>query len=360
MAKRLVVCCDGTWNTPDEVDPEGNPTPTNVTKIALAVRAADDAGVEQRVYYHKGVGTGRLDHWRGGALGWGLSRNVQDAYMFLVENYDPPDDEIFLFGFSRGAYTARSVAGLVRNSGLLRREYAGKLESAYELYRDRGDATSPTSVEAALFRKSFSREVRITFVGVWDTVGALGIPVDGPGVPLVNDRWKFHDVRLSSYVDNAFQALAIDERRKPFEPTIWERQPHAVGQRLEQAWFAGVHSNVGGGYAEHGLSDVALAWMADKARECRLALDLGDARIALAPDAAGIVEDSMTWYYRLLGQRVRPMGAHRVDAHGAALDTCEAVAETAVTRLRTDSAYRPDNLRAFLAAGGKVARVPRG
>ncbi len=141
--KRLVVCCDGTWNTPDQVK-DGKSSPTNVAKLARAVLTPQDAhGIEQRMYYHKGVGTGRFDHFRGGALGWGLSRNVQDAYMFLVENYDDPDDEIFLFGFSRGAYTARSVAGLLRNSGLLKREYAGKLDTAYELYRDRTNTTHP-------------------------------------------------------------------------------------------------------------------------------------------------------------------------------------------------------------------------
>ena len=137
--KRLVVCCDGTWNTPDEVR-DGKPCQTNVTKIARAVVIPQATqGIEQRMYYHKGVGTGTFDHFRGGALGWGLSRNVQDAYMFFVENYDDPDDEIFLFGFSRGAYTARSVAGLLRNAGLLKREYARKLDAAYELYRDRTD-----------------------------------------------------------------------------------------------------------------------------------------------------------------------------------------------------------------------------
>jgi uncharacterized protein (DUF2235 family) len=183
--KRLVVCCDGTWNTPDEVR-DGKPCQTNVTKIARAVVTPQDTqGIEQRVYYHKGVGTSTFDHFRGGALGWGLSRNVQDAYMFLVENYDDPSDEIFLFGFSRGAYTARSVAGLLRNAGLLKREYANKLDAAYELYRDRTDATHPRSVEAELFRKSFACEVRIKCIGVWDTVGALGVPVDFPGVHLI-------------------------------------------------------------------------------------------------------------------------------------------------------------------------------
>src|SRR5579862_5148896 len=211
--KRLVVCCDGTWNTPDEKD-EGADTCTNVTKVALAVAPHDPAGIRQPVFYDKGVGTGPFDHWGGGMFGIGLSAKVQEAYTYLVQNFEP-GDEIFLFGFSRGAYTARSTAGFIRNAGLLKRQYLYKLQDAYELYRDRSDLTHPRSVEARLFRKSFAYEVGIKFIGVWDTVGALGIP-NLPSLPAISARWKFHDVTLSSYVENAFQALAIDERRKPF------------------------------------------------------------------------------------------------------------------------------------------------
>jgi len=355
--KRLVVCCDGTWNTPDEVR-DGRPCQTNVTKIARAVVTPQDSqGIEQRVYYRKGVGTGRFDHFRGGALGWGLSHNVQDAYMFVVENYDDPGDEIFLFGFSRGAYTARSVAGLLRNAGLLKREYASKLDAAYELYRDRTDATHPRSVEAELFRKSFAREVRIKFIGVWDTVGALGIPVDFPGVHMINDRWKFHDVQLSTIVDNAFQALAVDEHRKPFTPAIWQQQPAATqaGQRLEQVWFAGVHSDVGGGYPETGLSDIALAWMTARATACGLALDFKAANIYLAPQPHGPMHDSMTWYYRMFGELVRPIPIQRYD-EGSPVVTNEKAAALAIARLQ-DPSYQPPNLLAFRNDGGTQAKV---
>jgi uncharacterized protein (DUF2235 family) len=355
--KRLIVCCDGTWNTPDEVR-DGRPCPTNVTRLARAiVTPAGGDGVEQRVYYHKGVGTGAFDHFRGGALGWGLSRNVQDAYMFLVDNHDDPGDEIFLFGFSRGAYTARSVAGLVRNAGLLRRRNAGKLHDAYELYRDRSEATHPRSIEAELFRKSFSIEVRIKFIGVWDTVGALGVPVDFPGVHLVNDRWKFHDVKLSTYVDRAFQALALDERRKPFTPAIWQQQPLPPGvrQTLEQVWFAGVHSDVGGGYPESGLADVALGWMAKKAADAGVALDPGKLGIPPSgPDPMAPTHDSMTWYYRLFGELVRAIPVQRCDADGRPVVTNEKAASAAVDRLR-DPSYRPPNLIGFIDAGGAVA-----
>lgn len=353
MPKRLVVCCDGTWNTPDEKD-EGAETSTNVTKVALGVAGHDARGAEQRVFYDKGVGTGRFDHLQGGALGIGLSRKVQEAYMFLVQNYDQGDD-IFLFGFSRGAYTARSTAGLIRNSGLLKREYDDKLDQAYELYRDRSKASHPTSTEAQLFRKSFALEIRIKFIGVWDTVGALGIP-NLASVHSISDRWEFHDVRLSSYVDNAFQALAIDERRKPFEPALWEQQPHAVNQTLEQVWFAGVHTNVGGGYRDGGLSDLALRWIVRKAQGCGLAFNGIDQ--TMKPDALGELRDSMTWYYRLLGELVRPIAAPRFDPETRErLSTLETVADSADMRYRKDASYKPENLGAYLASGGKLTPV---
>src|SRR5664279_246513 len=215
MPKRLVVCCDGTWNTPDELN-RGKSAPTNVTKLALAVSSRDAAGVEQRMFYHPGVGTKRSERIRGGAFGLGLSRDVRDVYRFLVANFEP-GAEIFFFGFSRGAFTARSAAGSVRNSGILRPEHADRVEDAYALYRNR--EAHPRGIEARLFRRSYSYETRIRFIGVWDTVGALGIPLSGLRfVNFLNRGTQFHDTDLSTTVDAAFQALAIDEKRQPFRP----------------------------------------------------------------------------------------------------------------------------------------------
>ena len=148
MPKRLVICCDGTWNTPDQVSGKRS-TPTNVTKLALAIATAGPDGVEQRVYYHPGVGTKRGERSRGGAFGLGLSRAVRDVYAYLVANFEP-GDEIF-FGFSRGAFTARSSAGLVRNCRVLRPEHADRIDDAYRLYRSR--QAHPRGTEARLFRR---------------------------------------------------------------------------------------------------------------------------------------------------------------------------------------------------------------
>ncbi|MDQ4146150.1 MAG: DUF2235 domain-containing protein [Pseudomonadota bacterium] len=351
MAKRLVICSDGTWNIPDRKD-RGRVCPSNVAKMALAVAPRDPQGVEQQVFYNKGVGTGAFDRLRGGAFGWGLSKNIQDVYRFIVERYEL-GDEIFLFGFSRGAYTVRSAAGLIRNCGVLKREHKGKVVEAYNLYRRRDDASHPTGVEAQLFRRQFSTEVRIRFIGVWDTVGALGIPVGIPWLPVswlhfINKRWEFHDVKLSTFVDNAYHALAIDEKRPQFTPTLWEQQPDAQSQHMEQVWFAGVHTNVGGGYQDTGLSDITFLWMKEKAEACGLAFDQEYIQQAFAPDHLGVLRDSKTGLYELFPDAVRPIGrGHRANevVHPSAVDRME--------QARNPS-YRPTNLVSYLQRGGKV------
>ncbi len=196
-------------------------------------------------------------------------------YVFIMLNYEPGDN-IFLFGFSRGAYTARSVAGLIRNSGLLKQQYLYLVDKAYDFYRDKNDYTSPDSDLMRSFRKEYATEENtpIHFIGVWDTVGSLGIPL--PWYKLVNTKkYKFHDVKLSSYIKNAYHALAIDEKRKLFEPTLWTKANSVLAnkkheQQLEQRWFSRVHSNVGGGYKDSGLNNIALQWLFDKAEAAGL------------------------------------------------------------------------------------------
>lgn len=251
-----------------------NAVPTNVTKLALAVAGEFD-GVPQRLYYHRGVGSYGRARLRGGAFGVGVAHDVLRAYRFVVDNYEP-DDEIFLFGFSRGAYTARSVAGLIRNAGVLKPAAVERLDDAYALYRAR--SIKPRDIESELFRRSYSHEdTRIRFIGVWDTVGALGIPTIGPKFLMdrINRRFAFHDTELSSRVDVAMHAVAIDERRKAFRPALWTRHDDAGDQVVEQVWFSGVHSDVGGGYPDSSLADVALRWLAGRAAEHGLGLRNG-------------------------------------------------------------------------------------
>jgi uncharacterized protein (DUF2235 family) len=346
--KRLVVCCDGTWNRPDAK------SPTNVAKLELAVAKRDDAGVEQRVHYHRGVGTGRFDHIRGGGFGWGLSRNVRDCYRFVAENFEP-GDELYFFGFSRGAYTARSTVGLIRNAGILRREHLDRIDDAYSLYRGRGDDRHPTGAEATRFRASYSHDdIEVHFVGVWDTVGALGIP----GVPklLAGRLWAFHDTQLSSRVRFAYQALAIDEKRRPFVPSLWYRKPDDPGV-LHQRWFAGVHSDVGGGYPDCSLADITLLWMAGKARENGLALRPGHLVATPTPDhekrrlgeqvspnVDGASGTSYKSFYRLLPPYTRRFADPEHPNDG--------VAAASSATARRD--YSPANLEQYLNSGGRI------
>lgn len=273
MPKRVIVCCDGTWSSLDHRKKDG--ALTNVSKLLLSIRPADDAGITQTVAYVAGVGTGRFDRLRGGAFGVGLSANVKAAYGHIVRHYEP-GDEIWLFGFSRGAFTARSTAGLVRNCGILLPAYADRVDDAYSIYRDRGSDAAPDAPAALTFRRRHSYpQPDIRFIGVWDTVGSLGIPASrwNP-LRLLNRRWRFHDCTLSSWVRHARHALAIDETRVPFVPTMWDRSERAgPGQTLEQVWFTGVHSDVGGGFTDAGLSQVGLSWMVTSAEACGLAVD---------------------------------------------------------------------------------------
>lgn len=347
--KRIVLCCDGTWNRADQAQ-GGESTPTNVVRAAYLIAKAA-AGTSQVVLYDQGVGTGNsLDRLSGGAFGHGLDQNIFEAYRFLIANYEP-GDELFLFGFSRGAFTARSIAGMIRKCGLLRRSTVGHYREAVALYRDdqRPDDEGPKA-----FRKAHSVSgegpIPIKFIGVWDTVGALGIPLIGLRV-LTRGKHQFHDTELSGTVEHAYQALAIDERREPFQPTLWCYKPKP-NQIVEQVWFTGVHSDVGGGYPERGLSDITLQWMLDKAASAGLALDTEalDA-YPIHRDPRRNIHDSAKFLYRIPGLgKDRTIGltaSCREENENRAHDPTQAVHETALQQWDADPTYRPTALREY-------------
>ena len=255
-SKRLVVCCDGTWNDTDQ-----GTDYTNVSRLAWAIKPIDANGVPQIVYYQSGVGTAgtKASQIASGALGMGLSHNMRDAYSFICHNYCE-GDEIFLFGFSRGAYTARCVGGLIGFAGLIGKRDLDRFLELWKAYKEK-DKAALASFDT---RKS---DARIKCVGVWDTVGAVGIPEDLARFDILFRKYYgFFDSDLGAHIEHAFHAVALDERRKNFVPTLWTQKPEgkANGQELKQVWFAGVHSDVGGGYPEHGSSDIPLAWMASE------------------------------------------------------------------------------------------------
>ncbi len=301
--KNIIVLCDGTWNKPDQKASGGKPCPTNVAKLFEAICPCDADGVAQFVHYVPGVGTSWRDRLKGGGFGYGISDNIKSGYKAICSNYEE-GDRIFLFGFSRGAYTARSIAGLIHNMGIVRRVNIFKVDEAFAHYKDKAPEWAPGNLLANRFQEEFCwPSKRIHFLGVWDTVGALGAPYGVALGWLVDKLFKcgFHDTKLSSSVRSASHAVAIDEHRWPFRPTLWTLgSSHTNPANFEERWFPGVHADVGGGYAESGLSDIALDWMADRACQRGLSLDLG--RVSnppFRPEPTQTMHNSQTLLYRL-------------------------------------------------------------
>ncbi len=308
--RNLVVCCDGTWNTPEDMD-HGLPSPTNVVKLYNGL--IRDQTDKQDAYYHPGVGTGKgwWDRVAGGGTGAGLDQNIVSAYRWLAGQYKP-DDQIFLFGFSRGAYTVRSLGGLIAKCGLVDasgmkpEEVWTPINEVFAAYRKGLEFTNPKNypfhnVAAGAATKETTP---IYFIGVWDTVGALGIPDDLALLGLLDsaDKYRFHDTALSHIVQHARHAVAMDERRASFAPTLWSNVPAAAD--VQQIWFPGVHSDVGGGYLETGLSDGALSWMFSEAKKQGLML-WPKVQKQLNPNAQGILHDSCTGVFKVLKTRPR-------------------------------------------------------
>jgi uncharacterized protein (DUF2235 family) len=357
--KRIVICCDGTWNTPDRKDGDAA-APSNVVKVARAVLPVDSEGHTQVVYYDEGVGArgSMVSRMWAGMTGGGLEENINEAYRFLIDNYSP-GDELYFFGFSRGAYTVRSLVGMIRKCGLLSKLNADRVIEAYWLYRNRD--VGPDSGEARLFRENFSIDpkIKVRCLCVWDTVGSLGIP--WRPLAFTRKRHEFHDLKLSSFVENAFQALAIDERRSQFPPAVWEVQPPAPRpfetplqrpseQRVEQAWFAGVHSNIGGGYRDTGLSDLALQWMTERARGLGLELDEDYLGLIANPDPFGELRESWSGFYKV----TRPQP--RVVCDPTRENSNETVDASAEKRWSANPSYRPESLKAHYARTGQEPR----
>jgi uncharacterized protein (DUF2235 family) len=327
--KRIITCSDGTWEKPGQKD-NGVVLPSNLLKLKTLIAPKDHNGTEQVSLYDEGAGTEWKDKIGGGLFGMGINRNIIQAYQFIANHYDP-GDEIWLFGFSRGAFTARSVAGFIRNSGLLRKEYLDtKSEDAFLFYKRRDDKSKPNSFEAIEFKRKYCYEhVRIKFVGVWDTVGESGIPLelfDEINRNVLDCR--FHDLELSSYVDFAYHALAIDEHRKPFIPALWMQQQKAKdeGQIMEQMWFAGVHGDIGGGYKEHELSDCALLWMIEKAKSVGCEFKEYSSIIS---NPLGEMHNSMNLLYEISGSKNRTIGS--------GFEYNETIAPSALVRLKQNT-----------------------
>jgi len=358
--KRIILCCDGTWNSADQADEGGEPCPTNVVRLAYRVAKRDPAGVPQIVYYDQGVGTGNsIDRITGGAIGRGVEENIHDAYRFLIANYER-GDELFVFGFSRGAFTARSIVGMVRKCGILAARHARRYGEALELYRSED---KPADAGPTRFRTEYcaygNDSIEVRFIGVWDTVGALGIPVRG--LRMFKKRYEFHDTELSGIVKEACHALAIDEHRAPFTPAVWEDK-RKDGQKVEQVWFCGAHSDVGGGYErkrlegdppgrlEPQLADLSLDWMLGKASGAGLRFDpevLEANPLVLEPRAE--IHNSKTGFYRLTPGHDRVIGLATIDKQLTDKpDSTQQLHPSVLARWDADPDYRPEALLRYL------------
>jgi len=328
MAKNIVVFSDGTGQE------GGKGHNSNVYKLFNMV---ENRTGKQVIFYDRGLGTG----WRklpGQVTGMGISRNIKECYRFIFDEYRA-GDQIFLFGFSRGATTVRSLSSFIHLFGVLPKSRPELIEQAYRIYRISN--REKRNKRAAVFvGKHHTMWCRIRFLGAWDTVAALGIPVKFLNV-MINAvpffRHDFQDLSLSESVEHARHALAIDDERKIFHPVIWE--PHLYDhQTLDQVWFPGVHTDVGGGYAEQGLSDIALAWMRDEAVGFGLRIYAGH-KVSLRPDPDGVMHDSRAkGLARLLRKKVRSWDTAK---HGSPVVHESVVRRTLGAKDNSDSGYSP-------------------
>ncbi|KAH6998621.1 hypothetical protein BKA56DRAFT_626946 [Ilyonectria sp. MPI-CAGE-AT-0026] len=310
--KRLIACCDGTWMDSDNgyeepglLRSEGTlQVPSNVTRISRCFKRRCSDGKLQIISYESGVGTGSntLDSITGGAFGLGLSERMRETYSYLCANY-MDGDEIILVGYSRGAFTVRSVAGMVGALGLLTRE---GVEHFYPIFKDMqhwmddhykdpfpnvpfpNKPKGPNAAKeyrARLESLGYTRVkqdggdgelIKIKAVCVWDTVGSLGVP-----------RW--YDTSLSDRIEHAFHALALDETRPPFSPAVWERLPgNKLTTDLRQVWFPGNHANCGGGWEDQGIANCTLAWMMDQMASVGIEFD--------APSLERVFQQNKAYY----------------------------------------------------------------
>jgi uncharacterized protein (DUF2235 family) len=359
---RFLVFCDGTWNTPEIKQP------THVVQLSNTAAQTSD----QKVKYIKGVGVGGfilpdisnpIYKYVGGAVGLGLNKRVKQGYKYLAKNYKP-GDEIMIFGFSRGAYTARSLAGMIRKCGFPPRVRFGTVGKAFTLYRKSGPQNAPDKPHIMQERKEFSPGfatsktdqdwrgngsslIKITYLGIWDTVGALGIPEPllGGFARGFNKVYQFHDTDLSSTVHSARHAVALDERRKLFDVTPWDNLDRLNDGRTgpdrpyQQMWFIGDHGMVGGSGTTRPLTSITLDWIAQGAQAAGMKLKSLPSLLDAAPDPT--VKAPVAQEAGLFGKLAPDLKMWRKGPR-----TNSELSPTVRDRTRADSEYRPGSLAA--------------
>lgn len=330
----IIICADGTWNRPEE-DIEKD-FPTNVLKLARSIKPSAGS-LKQHVFYDWGLGSYH-SNMSAGATGRGIHKNILDGYRYIIQNY-ASGDNIYLFGFSRGAYTVRALCGLINNCGILKRPSAKRIAEAWEMYKSANKKNHPSGDDAKKFRSDHChRSRRVHFVGVWDTVGALGIPFSLMG--LLEGKDEFYDTKMGSNVSFARHALAIDEQREDFEPTVWSSRS---GVDLKQVWFAGVHADVGGSYPpdrgnEFIAADAPLKWMLGEAEKEGLKVE-PHIKSALTEGSTGKTHKSRNHVYRFKRPLHRPLLIE---------DKPTKIHPSVKARYLADNSYRPAQLTTLL------------
>jgi uncharacterized protein (DUF2235 family) len=370
MKKRIAVCMDGTWSRLNQ------DAPTNIAKIARSVEHESADGAKQIVVYTAGVGAANTLNasasgaLAGGLFGAGLEDDIVQTYIRLSLNYQA-GDEIYIFGYSRGAFSARSLAAMIRRCGVLRRRHVDQAPAAFALYRTGKSFDDP---ECVAFRNKFGKsahggpdgsagkaDVAITFIGLFDTVGQRGLPSGfGPLTDWMNRRYQFHDVRLGGHVQSARHACAIDEARFAFPPTLWtnleelnrpfvDKGVAPLDLPYQQRWFPGTHGDVGGGAPGAKLANFPLVWIVEGAEKAGLRVDRTDG----SPLSDAMTPEQLDPCARLVAPNgpagVRPRMILPKDRKDISADLVqELVHEVAVIRtLKAKPAYKPRALKRF-------------
>lgn len=349
--KRLLVCCDVTWGK------SVSSYPTNVLKFAGLIKSIADDQTPQIVSYfaeHSRLDESLLETVGGDTLGLGIDNMIQDAYSFLCMNYDvDSQDDIYLIGFSQGAYIVRCLAEMISKCGLLKRSKLREIPQAYALYRDSQISSSDPKVQK--FREDNSQQIDseqdnlkysipIKMLGCFDTVGCLGMVNIKTGLSMAkasNQQLKFFNTKVSSGVENAFHAVAIDEKCKIFPPILMEPNEENPNQVIQEVFFSGNHVCIGGGIqAYQGLSDYPLKWMMNHAKKLGLEFHSSETQceeFKIKLDPAISFDNSLTGFYAVGGEQWRPLKTPNVAIH-----------YSVVERLKACPGYRPRNLEPIL------------
>ncbi len=355
--KRLALYLDGTWNQVSDN--------TNVWRFRALFSPASADGCEQRAYYSAGLGTKFGEKISGGLFGAGIDTAITSAYEWLIDNYTP-GDEIFIFGFSRGAYTARSLSGFILKCGLLQSGAPLGVNQLFTRYR-RADRRTIRELIAAIsdeqtadfsfeekWMLKYAQPVPIRFLGVFDTVGELGVPFPW-WHRLFGSAYQFLNTGLRQDNDFAFHALAIDEHRKAFTPTLWSNQgataakPRPI-ERTEQRWFIGAHANVGGGYFDDPLPQLPFRWLARKAESLGLSFSdefAVDPAAKTAPPADSYTSFMWGLYrlYTLNRPYYGPIGVAPKSEGDGVVNINETIDASVFERWRNDASYRPPGVQ---------------